>query len=232
MITKMEAYTMEIRERAKNIIYNALNYKFFLFEDFVIEEPGRYVCGLRILYDKYYFNIEYNDGDGKWLIRFSPGEILMEDSTVITMSEFERRIVGAIQYWLDLVKEDMLNPLEMRFIVNSIQEFKSEIDNKLNEMEDGYFTKEEGNILREKLEQIENMILNQTAQDEKETEILKMKEEIDFLKQSIDTLTKKKWLKNALVKMWSWGQKEENRKLIESSVEAVKAISQMDFPKL
>ena len=184
------------------------------------------------MYDKYYFNIEYNDGDGKWLIRFSPGEILMEDSTVITMSEFERRIVGAIQYWLDLVKEDMLNPLEMRFIVNSIQEFKSEIDNKLNEMEDGYFTKEEGNILREKLEQIENMILNQTAQDEKETEILKMKEEIEFLKQSIDTLTKKKWLKNALVKMWSWGQKEENRKLIESSVEAVKAISQMDFPKL
>jgi len=59
-----------------------------------------------------------------------------------------------------------------------------------------------------------------------------MKEEIEFLKQSIDTLTKKKWLKNALVKMWSWGQKEENRKLIESSVEAVKAISQMDFPKL
>lgn len=223
---------MEIRERVKNIIYDALNYKFFLFEDFVIEESGRYVCGLRISYDKYYFDIGYNDSDGKWQIRFSPGKILMEDSTVITMSEFERRIVGALQYWLDLVKEDMLNPLEMRFIANSIQEFKSEIDNKLNEMEDSYFTKEEGDALREKLEQIENMILNQTAQDEKEKEILKMKEEIEFLKQSIDTLTKKKWLKNALVKMWSWGRKEENRKLIESGVEAVKAISKMDFPKL
>lgn len=232
MITKREVYTMEIRERVKNIIYDALNYKFFLFEDFVIEESGRYVCGLRISYDKYYFDIGYNDSDGKWQIRFSPGKILMEDSTVITMSEFERRIVGALQYWLDLVKEDMLNPLEMRFIANSIQEFKSEIDNKLNEMEDSYFTKEEGDALREKLEQIENMILNQTAQDEKEKEILKMKEEIEFLKQSIDTLTKKKWLKNALVKMWSWGRKEENRKLIESGVEAVKAISKMDFPKL
>lgn len=223
---------MEIRERVKNIIYNALNYKFFLFEDFVIEESGRYVCGLKILYDKYYFDIGYNDGDGKWQIRFSPGKILTEDSTTIAMHEFENRIVRVIQLWLDLVIEDMLNPLEMRFIVNSIQEFKSEIDNKLNKMEDSYFTKEEGDVLREKLEQIENMILNQTAQDEKEKEILKMKEEIEFLKQSIDTLTKKKWLKNALVKMWSWGQKEENRKLIESGVEAVKAISQMDFPKL
>ena len=59
-----------------------------------------------------------------------------------------------------------------------------------------------------------------------------MKEEIQFLKATIDTLTKKKWLKNALIKMWSWGQKEENRKLIESGLEAVKTISQMDIPKL
>ena len=45
MITKMEAYTMEIRERAKNIIYNALNYKFFLFEDFVIKNLGDMFAG-------------------------------------------------------------------------------------------------------------------------------------------------------------------------------------------
>lgn len=32
--------------------------------------------------------------------------------------------------------------------------------------------------------------------------------------------------------MWSWGQEDENRKLIESGVEAVKAISQIDIPKL
>ena len=103
---------------------------------------------------------------------------------------------------------------------------------KFDEIEDRYFTKEEGDELRERLEQLEKIILEREHQEDREDEISKMKEEIEFLKATIDTLTKKKWLKSALVKMWSWGQNEENRKLIESGVEAVKAISQMDIPKL
>ena len=119
-----------------------------------------------------------------------------------------------------------------RFINDSIQKFREEIENKFDEIEDRYFTKEEGDELRERLEQLEKIILEREHQEDREDEISKMKEEIEFLKATIDTLTKKKWLKSALVKMWSWGQNEENRKLIESGVEAVKAISQMDIPKL
>ncbi|MCI8902087.1 MAG: hypothetical protein HFH76_16020 [Lachnospiraceae bacterium] len=89
------------------------------------------------------------------------------------------------------------------------QNFREEIENKLCEMEDGYFTKDEGDELRVRLEQLEKMIREKDSQEELQVEISKMKEELEFLKAAINTLTKKKWLKSALVKMWSWGQNEK-----------------------
>ena len=223
---------MEIRERAKNIIFDTLNYDIFRFEDFTIDQTASCDYVLKISYEKFYFKIQFLGDKNRCNIVFSPGNIWMEDSTTIKISEFEFSIRRVIRTWLEKIKEEILNPLEKRFIDNSIQEFKTEIENKLNEMEDSYFTQEEGNKLKEKLEQIENMILNKDLQEEMQSEILKMQSEIEFLKQTVDTLTKKKWLKNALIKMWVWGQKEENRKLIETGFETVKAISQMDIPKL
>ena len=55
----------------------------------------------------------------------------------------------------------MLNPIEKRFIDDSIQKFREEIESKFEEIEDGFFTKDEGDILRERLEQIENIILEE-----------------------------------------------------------------------
>ena len=165
-------------------------------------------------------------------IRFSPGKVFKEEKWDIELPLFENVILNHLHDWLNGIKDDMLNPIEKRFIDDSIQKFREEIESKFEEIEDGFFTKDEGDILRERLEQIENIILERDSQEELQAEISKMKEEIQFLKATIDTLTKKKWLKNALIKMWSWGQKEENRKLIESGLEAVKTISQMDIPKL
>lgn len=223
---------MEIRGRIKNIIYDALNYGFFRFEDFDVAEQGNFGLVLKISYEKYFFRMEFYEYESKCDIKFSPGKILMEDTSVIKLSDFEHEIERLIRVWLNMIKEDLLNPLEMRFVENSIQEFKSEIENKLKEIEDEYFTKEEGIQLKEKLERIESMILDKADQEEMQSEILKMQQEIEFLKATVDTLTKKKWLKNMLIKIWVWGQKEENQRLIKSGVDAVKTISQIDVPKI
>lgn len=222
--------TMLIRDCIKNRIFGALNYDVFRYEDFDIVENDGYNSFIQINYSDYYFRMEF--GHEYCEIRFSPGKVLIEETIKLELIRFEENILFHLHNWLNIIKIDMLNPLERRFVDNSIQEFREEMDSKLKEMENGYFTKDEGDNLREKLEHIEEMILDMDTKEELQTEISKMKDEIQFLKATIDTLTKKKWLKNALVKMWSWGQKDENRKLIESGVEAVKAISQMDIPKL
>ena len=226
---------MVIRDSVKNEIYDALNYDVFRFEDFtinIIDQDDEFLnqCIVKISYNQYYFEITFETS--KCFILSSPGNIFLQDLEEMSLGDALKFKQNRIHSWLLRIKDDMLNPLEKRFINNSNQKFREEIENKFDEIEDRYFTKEEGDELRERLEQLEKIILEREHQEDREDEISKMKEEIEFLKATIDTLTKKKWLKSALVKMWSWGQNEENRKLIESGVEAVKAISQMDIPKL
>ena len=222
---------MIIRDSLKNEICDALNYDVFRFEDFTIDIIDRVnECFVKILYDEYYFGITITME--KCFMSYMPGEIFLEDSEQYYLKDFLESKERVIRSWLLRIKEDMLNSLTKRFLNDKIQKFREEIEGKLEVIKDGYFTKSEGDELRERLEQLEEIILEKDSQEELQDEISKMKEEIEFLKATIDSLTKKKWLKNALVKMWSWGQKEENRKLIESGVEAVKAISQIDIPKV
>lgn len=219
-----------IREFVKNDIYHSLNYDIFRWEDFEISEINNdYNSILRILYYDYYYEMKFSENSCQ--IRCSPGKVLIEDRVNIIMDGSLKFITIRIQEWLERIKNDMLHPVEKRLIDDSIQQFRDEIDSKIGEMEDEYFTNEEGNELRERLEQLEKMILEKDAQEELQEEISKMKEEIEFLKATVSTLTKKKWLKNALIKIWSWGQKEENQKLIESGIKLVENVSQMDIPK-
>lgn len=219
-----------LRECIKNEVFGALNHDIFRYEDFTIVENSGYGSNIQIEYSDYYFRMEF--GIEYCEIKFSPGKVLIEETINLKLSQFEERISIHIHNWLNRIKRDMLNPIKGRFVDNKIQEFREEVESKLEEIEDNYFTQDEGDKLRERLEQLEKMISEMDSQDELKAEISKMKEELEFLKATIDTLTKKKWFKNALVKFWSWGQKEENRKLIESGVEVVKTISHMDIPKL
>lgn len=216
-----------LRDCVKNKIYNALNYDIFRYEDFIIEEDVGFVGDIRIRYNEYYCKMQFDDDCCQ--ITFSPGKVLTEETVELNLSIFENRIEKYIYSWLPRIKRDMINPVEKRFVDSSIQEFRSEIENKLSEIDDGYFTKEEGELLRERLEQLENIISERDSQEELQSEVAKMKEEIEFLKATVDTLSKKKWFRNALIKIWTWGQKDENRKLIETSVETIKSISQMDI---
>ncbi len=227
----VEVFISMLRDYIKNKIFNELNYDIFRFEDFKVVEVNASESILQIENGEYYFKMKFELEMEYCEIRFSPGKVFKEEKWDIELPLFENVILNHLHDWLNGIKDDMLNPIEKRFIDDSIQKFREEIESKFEEIEDGFFTKDEGDILRERLEQIENIILERDSQEELQAEISKMKEEIQFLKATIDTLTKKKWL-NALIKMWSWGQKEENRKLIESGLEAVKTISQMDIPKL
>lgn len=166
-------------------------------------------------------------------LRYKPGKLYKMEKDGIGIRQFDAIIVKSIHNWLDRVKIDMLNPLQERYISQTIQDFKVQLEEKLNEMDNSLFTKEECEELKGRLDSLEEMIsVEKNQNDELKSEIEKMKDEIEFLKDTVDKLTKKKWLRNAMLKMWTWSQKPENRKLIKSGVDTVKTISKMDLPDI
>ena len=222
-----------IRQCVKNIIFDSLNYDIFRFEDFVVSEGNSYSNDeITISYNEYYYRMHLTESDCR--VYYNPGVVLTTESGSIEISQFENRIGRSIHAWLDRVKRDLLNPIQERYIKQSLQEFQTQLEEKLAEMkEDEAFTSEERKKLKERLDALEQMILETYEENaELEVEISKMRQEIEFLKNSVETLTKKKWLRNALTKFYAWSQKPENRKLIEAGAAAIKLISQIDFDNL
>lgn len=222
-----------IRACVKNTIFQALNYDIFRFEEFEIKESDTYSGDrLHISKDKYFYNICIEESGCK--ISYCPGEVTEEENVILDVRNFESKIENNIQSWLRRVKRDILNPLQERFIIQSLQAFQEKLNEKLEEItDDMIFTSEEKTELRNRLDMLEKMISESNSKnDDLQSEVSKMNKEIEFLRCTVDTLTKKKWLKNAITKMWAWSKQPENKKLIEVGADVVKTISQIDFSNL
>ena len=219
-----------LRNSMKHIIYDALNYDIFRFEDFKFDESKSYIL-LSILYDEFYLNIcEYNNNNIVE-ITYSPGTVKDHESEELSLSFFERNIVNIIHNWLDRIKRDLLTPIQERIIIDKLDKFRDEINEKLKDIDDTFFSAEEGRQLKEKLDELEDNFVQASQENEEiKDELEKLKSEINFLKETISTMSKKKWFGHAITKLISWGQKKENQMLIKSGFEAVKAITQIDVP--
>ena len=222
-----------IRNAVKNKIYNSLNFDVFRYEDFNIEEKEEEDIYIKINYNNFYYYIFLNKFENVFDIYCKPGLVLSEESCSLDMGHFEGGIEMNIRKWLIRTKNEMLNPVQERYINSKIQNFRKELDAKLNEIEDTFFTKEEGEKLKERLDILEQMISEEKFKNtDLQSEIDKMRSEIEFLKDTVDKIEKKKWIKNAILKIWSWGQNPENKQLIEAGVSTIKTISNMDLSNL
>lgn len=217
-----------LRNSMKNIIYNALNFDIFRFEDFEFDESKAFAL-LSISYDEFYLNISGNSNALE--ITYSPGSVLNQESEAISLTSFEKKIETIIHNWLLRIKRDLLTPMQTRFVIDQIDKFRDEVNEKLKDMDDTYFSAEEGKQLKEKLDELEVSFV-QASQENNEIkeELEQLKSEISFLRETINTLSKKRWYVHALIKLFAWGQKKENQLLIKSGFEAVKAITQIDIP--
>ena len=223
-----------IRSYIKNKIFNSLNYDVFRFEDFVINESNSSTSTtMRIIYNSFFYNIRFTQDAESCEIYYNPGFVLSEESDTITMKYIERSIEDSIHDWLRRTKKEMLNPVQERYINMEIQDFRKELDAKLNEIEDTFFTKEESEKLKERLDILEQMISDEKLKNaDMQSEVNKMRSEIEFLRNTVDKMERKKWIKNAFLKIWAWGKDPENQKLIEAGVNTIKTISNMDLSNL
>lgn len=226
-----------IRKSIKNKIYSWLNYDIFRCEDFLIQEKqDDKEFAIDIIKDEYYFKMKIRQSNIETIeIYLKPGEIYEGGYLKADIQEINSRVKDSIIAWLLRVKEEMLSPIQYRYYNNTIESFMDEINNKLQDIDDTYFTKSEGDSLANRLEQIEKL-LTERGDRENDIELLqeieKMKIEIDFLKSTIDKTTKRKWFKNTLMKMRAWSKDPENQELIKLGMEGVKALSQINVPQI
>lgn len=215
-----------LRESFKNSLLSCLDYDVFRFEDFEIRSNAE---ELMIGYDNYYFYIIVDSKKKQCTITCEPGEVLIKDTEIVSLNRLQTEGRGYINKWLGRVKAELCSPIQQRLTSNQIEQFKEELQEKLQTVDDSFFLKEEGEQLKQKLEELERLFFKESEEKKEINDELKhMKSEMEFLKATVDTLSKKKWLKNAMVKIWAWGQKEENKKLMQAGFETIKTITQLD----
>lgn len=225
-----------IRESIKFKVYNRLNYDIFRIDDFVIKEELKdklYLISIRK--DQFYFIIKMNVSNNNVWVSYLPGNILNEESEEIKIYEFETLVMRLIREWLDRVKTELVSSIQYRYIDNTIEQFIDEINIKLEDIEDTYFSRSEGEELAIRLEQLEKLLTQREDNDDNIgllNELEKMKNEIKFLKDTIYNTTKRKWFKSTLLKMRAWSKDPQNKELIMMGMEGVKAISQLDLPSI
>lgn len=220
-----------IRQSIKNEIYKSLDYSIFRRDDFEITEDiedEEYT--LNIKKDEFYFKMHFFDSSDKYTICCSPGQITHKYQIEKKIIYFLSNLRADIREWLERVEVELLEPVNVRYINASIESFIKDLDEKLQEVDDTYFSKEEGTQLAERLDKLEEMIKSreEVEQENKQlsSEINKIKKELEFLKATINNTTKRKWLKAMLLKINAWRKDPNNQEIIKLGMEGVKAIAQ------
>lgn len=242
-----------IRAKISKIISSKLDSnKYFNFNDFQIEigDPRYKATTLKITYeyDAQYF-IEVNvPSEKSQLSKQETTSNFVGQSTTKTIQYFEYQIEGkmcpgqlsyteafkyegvdgiakAIGAWLTNLWEDITITPENRIFISQKEEIEK-IKEKVNGLPDEYFSAEEGNELKNRLEKLESQLSEKLSIDnpdkvEADKQIEKLHQEIEILKQTIYSLKKSGWFKSFVTKTMTWLADPSNQKLLKSGKELI-----------
>lgn len=224
-----------IRKGIRNIIIGSLNFDIFRIDDFAITVEDENGYNIKIDYDKYYFYIQFDESDFEDVkISYSPGQIYDQAETKLYAFAFDTDIRIQIHKWLYRVKRELITPV-IRDISETVANFADDFNERINNMNNEFFSFEEGIELKRRLEKLEEVILkrDKDCNDyELVEEIEKMRAEIKFLKNTVDKLSKKKWVKSALLKLGAWSKEPENQELIKLGLDVVSTVSKTGLPEI
>ncbi|MET4561565.1 polyhydroxyalkanoate synthesis regulator phasin [Lysinibacillus parviboronicapiens] len=193
-------------------IEHALNGEHFLLEDFSIRTADytNYV-GLNIKYlylPQYRFEGKIFKDQGKFNVEFIPGKITL---TVKKDNLLKYEFLSAIHEWLNNTYSEMTKtPIERK--VKEHDEILKSWQEKIHSMgEEGdhFFTKEEGEELRKKLNELEELLKNEIIenQENKNTQkqdLDKLQSEVNTLREHSKVLSKKNWFLSFSVRFFMW----------------------------
>ncbi|MFJ1450512.1 hypothetical protein [Bacillus halotolerans] len=207
-----QSFLMNLREKLEGNGFTADDFKISTSSTFTSKKYVRELT-LKITYiyqKNYYLSFELNpDGDMKNL-EMSPGKFLSHEKTSVTFNY--GTLTKEINTWVKNLRNEMGNSVVGRQIKDTqekIEEIEKLIEEKFEEVSDSYFTKSEGQKLKDKLEELEekySSVFDKTEEFELElkAEKKKLHEEIELLKDQVQYLTKKKWVTALMVKLVNW----------------------------
>ncbi|MEJ0029050.1 MAG: hypothetical protein WDO15_01175 [Bacteroidota bacterium] len=235
-----------VRAKITKLINSRLEGKYFHFNDFHIKvDDSGYRTVIKIIYEydaQYELEIiipnqkstftrqETNAlGVGTRTVEVFDYEIegKMCPGKLAFREEFKNRgasgINEALDLWLINLWEDITISPENRIFLAQKEEIEK-LKERIGEMPDEYFTVEEGNNIRERLEKIESQLADKLINEvpdetESKKQIEKLHQEIEILKQTIHSLKKSGWFKSFVTKTMSWLSNPSNQKLLKAGKE-------------
>lgn len=214
---------------------------FFLFHEFQITNPSNYASKIKIQYlhrdawlessipsekTKMATSSQYEYLDYKFSGEHSPGEVNVTETFVVgDLGGF----LKVITRWLNLLKEDLINEPTRRALESQQAQINNLVES-VGDIEDIYFTNQEAEALRQRLDALEKRFEEQLRNDKTmkkadlDERLEKMTKQIEALKQQVGVLSKKSWLKTFVGRFVTWSADPHNQKLLESGVKTVKQI--------
>ena len=154
-----------------------------------------------------------------------PGPLAFEEQLSLSS---KNDILNNIKTWLDCIWEELLtNPF-----IKKMESQQSQIDEILknyDNISDTYFTLEEANELKIRLDKLEGDLkaeIQKNTQEKRgqEIEINKLHKDIETLKETLHSFKKKGWLKSFTSKVVKWSMNSDNRKLLGDGYKVVREL--------
>ena len=152
----------------------------------------------------------------------APGKLTnQEDFTIYGINTIARQTESwIINLWEDISADPIVRSINQQYkeMDDFLKQFHFDNIEKGNE----YYTKEETEDIKQKLESIQEQFaqeLKESIQDKEQlkVELRELKKEFETFKQTIPNLTRKNWAKATISKLFIWGSKKENQRLIKAA---------------
>lgn len=198
-------------------------------EEFEVDSGEKFYRIALVYNKKYFFKVEkyYHE---KAIFTYCPGDFLEIEQSESTLSS--EKYLEAVLKWLERIDQLYMTDAKLRVINEKVEMQKKQLDNileKIDEMPDKTFSDEESKTILERLEKLESDLrenddLMRDEVVELKEELHKMQQEVELLKNTLNNMSKKGWLKMFAIKVFNWSKKPENRELISAGIEAAQQI--------
>jgi hypothetical protein len=214
----------------------------FKAEDFIVEpsprKDGSGALQIRFRFDDAYtFQVEipnvveersfYGDDDHKVKIGgvVNPGTLTQKERVAYTT---KGELLSGITQWVDRIHEELLSVPTNR----QLEEHQSQLEElmaNVDELPDEFFTREEAEVLRDRLDELEsqmraNIEAASATQKEAAAQVASLHADVELLKRSAESLKKRGWVGALMVRVKKWSANPENRELLKSGATVARTL--------
>lgn len=190
------------------------HHQYLLVDDFTLEESSSREGNpaVKVKYRgndafSFWFHVpdKKTDGEYKFTLEMKPGENAVTEVAVVNG---RWKVMEEIKSWVDRVYRDIVGaPLLRKFKQHG--DAIDELKKQLGDLPDEAWTRDEIISFEERLTSVKAELLQELKGVTEDKDMLKARVEaltrdIEFLKQSLDSTTKKTWGQLAMSRIWKW----------------------------